>query len=314
MIPPTTATLTAQQTQAGGSTTIASGSNGQVLPQGTINVASTTGFPSSGTLLIDTSLGVQTINYTGTSGGNQFTGCTGGTGNLATGQAVAQVPAVGAVAVAPVNTGGSIRIQLSGTWSGTVQFEYSTYYSTSGPAQRANPAVSWQALPMTPVAGGAPVTSATGNGTWVAAVPGVAAVRVRCSSFSSGAVVVIFDPSDTQVDAALPPVAAVIDSSGDVAVPSANAAATVTYNAIVGLSHVLSGVAWSYSGSPTGGNLQITDGGTVVFELDITSAGPGFVPFSPPKRFAVDSQVVITLAAGGSGVSGKVNALGHWEQ
>lgn len=72
-----------------GTTTIASGSNGQSLPQATIHVADATHFSSNGTLVISTSAGLQTVYYTGTSGGNTFTGCTGGTGMMSTGGSVA---------------------------------------------------------------------------------------------------------------------------------------------------------------------------------------------------------------------------------
>lgn len=44
-------------------------------------------FPTSGTLLINTSSGVQTVAYTGKTG-NTFTGCSGGTGTMATGGSV----------------------------------------------------------------------------------------------------------------------------------------------------------------------------------------------------------------------------------
>jgi|SRR5579885_664346 len=71
-------------------TSIASGSNGQTLPQTTINVASTTGFAASGSFTISVSGSIQTIAYTGTNAGTQFTGCSGGTGTLATGQGVVQ--------------------------------------------------------------------------------------------------------------------------------------------------------------------------------------------------------------------------------
>jgi len=70
-----------------GATTIAAGSNGFSLPQATINVASTAGFPSSGVIYVITSGGAQTVNYTGTTG-TSFTGCTGGTGVMSTGGAV----------------------------------------------------------------------------------------------------------------------------------------------------------------------------------------------------------------------------------
>jgi hypothetical protein len=65
-------------------TSIASGSNGQSLPQGTVFVASTTGFPASGNILVVTNFGPQLVKYTGTSGGS-FTGCTGGSGTMTTG-------------------------------------------------------------------------------------------------------------------------------------------------------------------------------------------------------------------------------------
>jgi len=68
-------------------TTITSASNNQTLPQATINVASTTGYPASGTFWVNTNQGFQLIAYTGTTG-TTFTGCTGGTGLLLTGQAV----------------------------------------------------------------------------------------------------------------------------------------------------------------------------------------------------------------------------------
>lgn len=76
------------------STTVAVGSNGAVLPQATINVASTTGFPTTGTFLINTSVGLQLITYTGL-GGTTFTGCSGGTGTLSTGGSVTQSGAEG---------------------------------------------------------------------------------------------------------------------------------------------------------------------------------------------------------------------------
>lgn len=71
-----------------GGTTIAAGSNGLTLPQATINVASTTGFPLAGAFYVDTATnGRQLIVYTGTTG-TSFTGCTGGTGTLVTSQVV----------------------------------------------------------------------------------------------------------------------------------------------------------------------------------------------------------------------------------
>lgn len=74
----------------GNSTTIAVGSNGQSLPQSTINVVSTTGFPASGTIFVTTSTGSYAVTYTGTTA-TTFTGCAGGTGTMSTGGAVSNL-------------------------------------------------------------------------------------------------------------------------------------------------------------------------------------------------------------------------------
>lgn len=95
--------------------------------------------------------------------------------------------------------------------------------------------------------------------------------------------------------------------------PAAATAAVVTYAAVPTKSHVIGGVAWSYSAAPTGGNLKIEDeAGTVIFEMAITAAGHGFIPFTPPKRGRVNKAMIITLASGAGAVVGKINILGHW--
>lgn len=74
------------------STTITADSNGLSLPQSTINVASVTGFPTTGVIYVTTGSGVQVVNYTGVvgtaTGGVQFTGCSGGIGTMSTGGTV----------------------------------------------------------------------------------------------------------------------------------------------------------------------------------------------------------------------------------
>lgn len=74
----------------GNSTTIAAGSNGQALPQATINVVSTTGFPASGTIFVTTSTGSYAVTYTGTTA-TSFTGCAGGSGTMSTGGAISNL-------------------------------------------------------------------------------------------------------------------------------------------------------------------------------------------------------------------------------
>ena len=74
-------------------TTIAVGSNIQTLPRtpgdGLIHAVSTTGFTTSGVIFVTTGDGVQTVAYTGIAG-NDFTGCTGGTGTMSLGGAITQ--------------------------------------------------------------------------------------------------------------------------------------------------------------------------------------------------------------------------------
>lgn len=63
------------------STYIIAPSGGQSLPQATINVADTSGFPASGTCYVQTNAGIQTVTYTGGGGGGTtLTGCSGGIG------------------------------------------------------------------------------------------------------------------------------------------------------------------------------------------------------------------------------------------
>lgn len=73
--------------------------NTLTLPQATITVISTTGFPTSGVIFVVTAAGTQTVTYTNTTA-TTFTGCTGGTGAMAVGNPV--IPA-GATAANPNN-------------------------------------------------------------------------------------------------------------------------------------------------------------------------------------------------------------------
>jgi hypothetical protein len=68
---------------AGGALTTLNGS--VTLPQATITVVSTTGYPAAGTIYI----GGQAVAYTGKTG-TTFTGCTGGAGTFASGATVEQ--------------------------------------------------------------------------------------------------------------------------------------------------------------------------------------------------------------------------------
>ncbi len=105
-------------------------------------------------------------------------------------------------------------------------------------------------------------------------------------------------------------------ASADVHAPAAATAAVVTYTAVADKKHVITGVAWSYSATPTGGNLQIEDvAGTVVFSVDISAGGPGVIVFPHPKRSAaVNTAMIVTLASGAGTVVGKANVTNHWSE
>lgn len=101
---------------------------------------------------------------------------------------------------------------------------------------------------------------------------------------------------------------------GDVSMPAANTVAEIVYpRPGRDCYHSFSGLAWSYDGQLTGGNLQMVDENLgVIFDIDITNQGPGFIPFPVPRHGSLNATMTVRLAAGGIGVSGKLNVLTHW--
>lgn len=103
--------------------------------------------------------------------------------------------------------------------------------------------------------------------------------------------------------------------AADVAAPAVNTAAVVTYAAAgANVANVITGVAWSYNGAPTGGNIQVADGANVIFNEDVTAAGPGVFVFPRPKKGSSNTAMTVTLAAAGGSVAGKISALNHWTE
>ena len=98
--------------------------------------------------------------------------------------------------------------------------------------------------------------------------------------------------------------------------PASNTAAILTLTGTgtgPGSATVIQGIAWSYDAAPTGGNLKIENAsGTIIFSIDITAAGPGFLPF--PWKSSNGNPLIVTLAAGGSGVTGKVNVISTFNE
>jgi hypothetical protein len=81
----------------------------------------------------------------------------------------------------------------------------------------------------------------------------------------------------------------------------------VTLPGVGGQSWTIAGIYWSYDDDPTGGQLTLDIGGVTAFTEYITDGGPGFFPFTPPLQVTAGAAVVITLAAGGAGISGSVS-------
>ena len=94
--------------------------------------------------------------------------------------------------------------------------------------------------------------------------------------------------------------------SADSNYPAAATAAVITKAAVAGRRWLIHNIQWSYSAAPTGGKLTITDGGTTIFDIDITAAGPGSVDLT--LKGSLNSAVVITLASGAGAVVGKLQA------
>jgi len=72
------------------STTVAAGSDGVALPTSSIAVASTTGFPAAGAVLVQTATGPTPVQYASRDA-THFLGCSGGTGTLAAGNEVDRI-------------------------------------------------------------------------------------------------------------------------------------------------------------------------------------------------------------------------------
>lgn len=91
-----------------------------------------------------------------------------------------------------------------------------------------------------------------------------------------------------------------------------NRAATITLTGVTDYCQCISGFSFSYSAAPTNGsaNIQITDNGFIVFNLDIVSTKEYSIYFYPALAASNGNNLVITLSAAGAGITGKLNILG----
>jgi len=94
----------------------------------------------------------------------------------------------------------------------------------------------------------------------------------------------------------------------DVDAPAVNTAAVVTYVADADTIHVLTQMTFSYSAAPDAGSyVQVAVAGDVVFRAYITQGGPGPIEFVPPICTERNQAMVLTLSAGGGGISGQIS-------
>lgn len=89
------------------------------------------------------------------------------------------------------------------------------------------------------------------------------------------------------------------------ATSATNAAATITLGASGALKHNIQQIVFSYSAAPTGGKLTTTGLDGDQLDLDITASGIGPM-MAPPAMGVAGGAVAVTLAAGGSGIVGKL--------
>jgi hypothetical protein len=114
----------------------------------------------------------------------------------------------------------------------------------------------------------------------------------------------------------LPPTV-LVWSSGNTHTPAANTAAVVTKAAVAGKYHVIRKIFCGYTATPTGGYLQIEDvAANVVFKIPIPAAGMVEIDFGSEgiRSAAVNTALIVTLAAGSGAVVGSVNVTGYSTQ
>jgi len=157
-------------------------------------------------------------------------------------------------------------IQLSGAWTGTVQFE-----------QSIDNGLTWIAKTVYPAAGGTGAVSATAGGQWKFACGGETHVRVRCSAFTSGPVVV-----DATFTAGLDEAVVAGGASGGAYTSTVDLTRTSDTNAYTGNDVVgaatgsTAALTFAGIGPAAGGSVFVT---TARFEVDVSAVPSGMTSF-----------------------------------
>ncbi len=93
--------------------------------------------------------------------------------------------------------------------------------------------------------------------------------------------------------------------------PAVNTAAAWTLAANSNQGWAIKQIIFGYGANPTTGSLTIVWGANTQ-TYPITNGGPGPLIFDPPRVFPINTAIVLTLAAGGSGISGTISDVGAW--
>lgn len=79
-----------------------------------------------------------------------------------------------------------------------------------------------------------------------------------------------------------------------------------------GMLWVLGRLQWSMSAAPSSVTyLRVFDGSDVIFDVDITAAGVGFINFDNGLEGSAGRSLKVSLGSGGAGVVGKLNIQGR---
>ena len=90
-----------------------------------------------------------------------------------------------------------------------------------------------------------------------------------------------------------------------ISIPAVNQNAVVVLPAVLGMFHVITQIAYSYSAVPIGGRLTVVDDVTTRFDQDIALSGRDVFDISIAS-VAPNTAMTVTLFAGGLTVQGKL--------
>lgn len=176
---------------------------------------------------------------------------------------------------------GSAAFQVSGTWTGTLDFEYTIDDLT------------WHSLSVTPDGGGAPVSSTTTNGNWSVQVESYSQVRVIGKTVSSGSAAVFLSAStSTSVVSIASPLPVGDNTIGRVKITDGTDVAAVTVGGALSVDASASASLPLPTGAATSA-LQTT-GNTSLSSIDgkTPSLGQALMAASVPVAIASNQSAV----------------------